>query len=239
MDFKNINWNTKTYNELINYLYSLKDIKYKEFNDKIVNTKLTTIGIRIPLLRKIAKEISKSDYQKLFDYIKDTNIYEVIFIKGLLITKIKDFNLFKEYLKQYLNEADNWALIDMIANSVNIKHYNKEDFLLFIKELIYSNKTFYKRMGYVILLSHFVNSESLNMIFNYIKNEKTNEYYVEMAISWLLCELYIKFEEETYEFLKNNKINNSIMKKTVSKINDSYRVSKESKAKVRLLIKSI
>ena len=61
MDFKNIIWNRDTYNNFINYLKSISENFYKEFSEKITFTKYEILGIRLPKLRSIAKEISKSD----------------------------------------------------------------------------------------------------------------------------------------------------------------------------------
>ena len=50
-----------------------------------------------------------------------------------------------------------------------------------------------------------------------------------MAESWLVCELYTKYPEETTKYLKKNKLNKFTQNKAISKIHDSYRVSKEEK----------
>ena len=50
-----------------------------------------------------------------------------------------------------------------------------------------------------------------------------------MAQAWLLCELFIKYREETLDYLNNHKLNKFTINKTISKIHDSYRVSKEDK----------
>ena len=60
-------------------------------------------------------------------------------------------------------------------------------------------------------------------------------YYVDMAISWLLCELYVKFTSDTYEFIKSTKLSDFIVRKATSKVNDSFRVSKEDKDKLKKL----
>ena len=54
-----------------------------------------------------------------------------------------------------------------------------------------------------------------------------------MANAWLLSICYIKFPEKTKKFLENTKIDNFTYNKTISKICDSYRVSKEDKIKLR------
>ena len=56
----NNNWNKNTYQEFINYLISIKEDNYKNFHEGLVlNSKYQMLGIRLPIMRKISKEISK------------------------------------------------------------------------------------------------------------------------------------------------------------------------------------
>lgn len=233
MDFKNIIWNEKTYKEFINYLYGLEDKKYKEFNDKTIVTKYKTIGVRVPILRNIAKEISKSDFRKLFEFTRKSDIFEIIFIEGVLYSYIKDFNEVKKLIFDYSKRIDTWALTDMVGSSLKQIKKNKLETLKIIDDLINEKYDFSKRLGYILLLDYFIEIEYLELIFNYIKNEKSDNYYVKMAIAWLLSEMYIKRPKETHSFLKENKLDDFVLRKTISKINDSYRVNKETKEKLK------
>ena len=67
MNLENINWE-KEYNKFIEYLFSLQDIKYKEFHFKLLNNdKINLIGIRTPILKKFSKDISKGNYGKFIE----------------------------------------------------------------------------------------------------------------------------------------------------------------------------
>ena len=57
------------YNKFINYLKSISDNKYKEFNKKIIKTKYKMLGIKIPILRNIAKKIDKSNYEEFLNMV--------------------------------------------------------------------------------------------------------------------------------------------------------------------------
>lgn len=227
--------NKKEYLEFINYLKSLSEEDYKNFSKKITPTNLDVIGIRVPKLRQIAKTIdNKEDFLKLSI---DSNIFEILMLHGLVLSYIKDFNKFSIYLKEFTKRVDNWAITDTSASSYKIFNKNKSEGFKLIKELIKSKYTYSKRMGYVLILDYYVKEEYLSDIFSLIKNEKTDEYYIKMAIAWLISVMYIKYKDETYDFLKDNKIDDFIFRKTISKINDSYRVSKEDKLKVKKLFK--
>ena len=94
---------------------------------------------------------------------------------------------------------------------------------------------FISRVGLVIILNHFVNQKNLTMIFETLNQIESDLFYINMAEAWLVCELYVKYPKETTEVLKNHHLSEFTVNKAISKIHDSYRVSKEAKEKVRHL----
>ena len=228
MDFKNIIWNKDTYTEFINYLTRIKDNKYKDFNRKIINTKYLMLGIKIPILKKIAKEISKGDYKSFLNIITD-DYYELVMIKGLVITSIKEIDELNKYFEEYISLIDNWALCDIFCSSLKIVNKNKDYFKDIIVYLIKTKKEYYVRVGLVLLLDYYVEEKYLDDIFKIINMIDSDYYYVNMAIAWLLCECFIKYQDITLKYLENNNLNKFTINKCISKIKDSYRVSREMK----------
>ena len=105
-------WNKESYQSFLQFLKTQKDEKYKEFHSSLVlDSKYEMIGIRVPIMRKIAKEIAKTNIEEFLQYAQD-NYYEEVMIQGLVISSIKDEELFNKYFKEYINEIDNWALCD-------------------------------------------------------------------------------------------------------------------------------
>ena len=88
---------------------------------------------------------------------------------------------------------------------------------------------FLSRVGLVIILDHFVKEKNIVNICDMLNKIKSDKFYINMAQAWLVCEMYIKFPKETLEFIKKNNLNKFTQNKAISKIHDSYRVSKEDK----------
>ncbi len=231
MNLRKNKWLKKDYQELTSYLQTLKDEKFLEFTQKIVSSHYIMIGIKIPLLRKMAKEIAKGDIQS-FLTILENKYYEEIMLKGFVIAYITDLSLLKEEIREFIFLIDNWAICDSFGNSLKIINQNKKEFFKFIKPLLKSKEEYIVRFSIVLLIYYYVEEKYLKEIFNICLNNNNNKYYVNMALAWLLCECFIKYPDETKEFLKNNKINDFVLKKTISKINDSYQVKKENKLKL-------
>ena len=221
----NNNWNKNTYQEFINYLISIKEDNYKKFHEGLVlNSKYQMLGIRLPIMRKI----SKSNYLDFLN-ISEDNYYEEIMIQGLVISNIKDINIFDKYHKEHIKKIDNWALCDTYCNSIKIIRKYEDKYFKEAIKLSLSKDEFTSRTGLIILLSHFINKDNLKDIFDTLNKIDSNKYYINMAQAWLLCELFIKYREETLDYLNNHKLNKFTINKTISKIHDSYRVSKEDK----------
>ncbi len=222
-------WNKDSYDEFIKILKNLQDKKYKEFHSSLVlNSKYEFIGIRLPIMREIAKEIAKGNVEEFLSCVKD-NYYEEVMIQGLVISHIKDEVIFYKYFKEYIKKIDNWALCDSFCNSIKIVEKYENKYFKEANKMALCKEEFISRVGLVIILSHFINENNLETIYNTLNKIESEKFYINMAEAWLVCELYIKFPEETTKFIKNNKLNKFTQNKAISKIHDSFRVSKEEK----------
>ena len=215
-------WNDNTYKDFIKYLYSLQDIGYRDFHQGIVvDSKYEIIGIRLPIMRNVSKE--------LFKGLDKGNLYEEVMIEGLVISKIKDEDTFYKYFNKYIDKIDNWALCDTFSSSIKIVEKYLDKYFKICKDLIKSNKDFRVRLGFVMILGHFISNDRVDEILKLIDESNSDKYYINMARAWLIAELYIKEKNKTLEFIKNNNVDKFTINKAISKINDSYRVSKEEK----------
>ena len=221
-------WTKETYQEYIKYLITIKEDKYKEFHSKLCFTKYKILGIRLPIIRKISKQISNTNYKDFLKYTK-SKYYEEVMIEGLVISAIKDELIFDKYFNKYINKIDNWGICDSFCNSLNLVNKNPSKYFKLCKELSLSKEEFISRVGLIIILNYFIKKEYLTDIFNNLDSIKSDKYYVNMAQAWLICELYIYYPQSTEKYLKNNKLNKFTHNKSISKIRESYRISKETK----------
>lgn len=220
-------WTEKTYLEFREYLKTIREEKTKEFNRKIIFTHYEITGIKIPVLRNLAKQISKTDYKAYLNYTPIT--YEEVMLQGLVIALIKEEEEFYLYFKQYIKRVDDWSLCDTFCNSIKIVRKYPKKYFKEAKKLIASKEEFISRIGFVILLNHFIKEEYLKEIFVLLDEKQTEKYYINMAMAWLICELYTHYPQETLKYIKENKLNTFTHNKAISKIRDSYRVRKEEK----------
>ena len=228
-------WNREFYNDYLNYLLSLEDKNYKDFNKRIVNTKDKMIGIRVSMLRKIAKDISKTDIKSFLELVTD-KYYEEKLIEGIIIGQITGKKTFDWYLYRFIKKIDNWAICDMCVSSFKIMKKDNSYYDV-AKSLLKEKDEFIIRVGLIIILDHYVDENHIDDILKQIDNLKSDKYYVNMATSWLLSVCFIKYRNKTLEYLKNNNLDKFTFNKTISKIRDSYRVSVDDKEMLKKMNK--
>ena len=230
MELNKEKWLSKDKKEFYAYLKSLENSDRVEWIKNILNTNMPVLAIKANTLKDISKQILKGSYESFLE-LKMNKYYENTYINGYIISQIIDFRIMKKYLDEYVISVDNWASIDVLK--FNSKK-RENDFLELSKEYVKSKYLFQRRAGIIILFS-LINT-NINDIFNIIKSLKQEEeYYVNMAIAWLLCECVIKKRSETLSFINKNNLNSFVLKKTISKCSDSFRISDEDKEMLKKL----
>jgi len=159
MNIENITWNKDSYRQFIEFLYTLSDIKYKDFHSKLILDK-NLIGIRTPLLKDIAKKISKTNY---LEFIKLNNhaFYEETIIHGLLIGYIKEgIDNSLKLLDEFSRYINNWAICDLIISNLKIVNKNKDKVLHLIHKYLKSDQTYQVRVALVLLLDYYTHQNN-------------------------------------------------------------------------------
>ena len=216
------------YKDVINYLIRISDEEYKNFTLKLTNSNKKLLGVNIPQLRKISQKIDLDEYLKYYQgiYFEETLIY------GLSIEYLKNKAKVKKHILLYSKEIDDWSLCDSVALNLKTIKENNKYFLNIIDTLLSSKEEFVVRFGLVLLL-FYINDEYIDYVISKLINIKSNKYYINMAQAWLLCECFIKYKEETKKYINIKYLNKFVLNKTISKINDSFRISKEEKEYIK------
>ena len=208
------------------YLYSLRRIEKIDWTKNIVCTKMDTLAIVLPDLKKMAKEIYKGDYISYLDLMPH-KYFESLITDAFLISLIKDYKLQIKYINKLSKYIDSWSVTDTLKFSIK---NHEDDYIDYAKELLISKETYKRRIGVRILFSYTRLDSYIDQIFSIIDTLKDEEeYYVNMAVAWLLCELMIKQRDKTLKYLKKHNLNKFTINKMISKCRDSFRISKEDK----------
>ncbi|MGE5455529.1 MAG: DNA alkylation repair protein [Ignavibacteriales bacterium] len=221
-------WNQNNYKEFIDYLHSLSDQTYKDFNIKL-NTGNNIIGIRMPILKKIAKEISMNGYNSFIQY-NNHYFYEETMIHGLIIGYIKaNFETKVNMLNSFIPYINSWGICDSLCTNLTSFKNNLEDGYIIINEYLKSDNPWMVRVGLVLLLNYYINDQYIDKILKLVTNIKLDDYYVKMANAWLISYCYIKYPTKTLTLFKTKKLDKWTHNKAIQKTIESLRITKEEK----------
>ena len=213
-------------------LKKAKNEKYASFSIGICGSSVSYIGVRIPKLRALVKKYKNNFNLETF---KCEKVYEIMFLYfSLNILALNDFDKSIDFILKNEKYWLGWGLNDSVYQYVKLKK-DFDDIYDRLKELLNHKNQYIRRLAYLICFKYEKDKENLEKIYKLIKND--DEYYVWMAESWLLADLYIYYPEDTFMFLKEAKLDKIIVNKAISKIHDSFRVSLEGKNKAKLLRK--
>lgn len=214
-------------------LFKLQDLEYQKFHSNLCPGISNIIGVRVPKIRLLVKEILKKDYKEYLNDVKN-DYYEEIMIEGLIIATSKMSLEEKEfYLKKFVPKIDNWAICDTVCSSFKLKKEELKEVWNFILTYKNSKKEFELRFIIVMMMDYFLIDEYIDKVFKIINEIKSEYYYTNMAIAWLISVAYVKDKEKTLYFIKNNDLSTFTYNKSLQKIIESSRVSKEDKIMIR------
>lgn len=217
-------------------LFDNQDLKYREFKGKSIPNidKDNIIGVRIPIIRKIVKEIYQEDYISKFLDELPHKYHEENLLHGLILSiKYQDIDLLLSKLDSFLPYVDNWEVTDIISPKLFKKYpdkvYEK------IKEWLNSDKEYVIRFAVVSLLQFYLDDNFKIEELELVNNIKNEDYYVKMAIAWFYSFALIKQYDITIKYFENRKLNKWIHNKALQKAIESYRISDLAKEYLRSL----
>lgn len=216
-------------------LLELQDPAYKEFHRKLMPTidPDVIIGIRVPKLRKLSKELYGTVQAAEFMEKLPHKYYEENNLHGFLIEQMKDYKQCMDALQKFLPYIDNWATCDSIAPKVLKKHLPE----LFeeIKKWLASGQTYVIRFGIGMLMKFFLDDVFREEYPQMVAAVKSEEYYVNMMIAWYFATALAKQYEAVLPFLEKQRLDTWTHNKTIQKAVESYRITPEQKKYLKTL----
>lgn len=216
-------------------LFELQDKKYRDFHSKIIPNipYENIIGIRIPILRKFAKEYAKENTE-VFLHSLPHRYYEENNLHMMLITGIKDYDRCITEVENFLPYIDNWATCDFPAPAC-FKN-NTDRLLTHIVKWIDSDEPYTIRYGIGMLMRLYLDDNFKDEYLKIVAQVKSEEYYVNMMIAWYMATALAKQWDSTIVYIEEKRLSEWVHKKTIRKAIESYRITDKQKEYLRTLI---
>lgn len=220
--------------EIRSRLFDMQDIEFKKFQCKLipgVNSD-TVIGVRTPLLRKLAKEIFKSDDYE--EFIRDLphEYYEEVNLHGMIICMVSDYDEAIHEVNKLLPYVDNWATCDLLSCKKAFKD-NLDKLETDVKRWISSGDTYTVRFGIGVLLEFYLDDAFDLKYLEWVARVESDEYYIRMMKAWYFATALAKQYDEAIPYIENHRLEEWVHRKTIQK--ESFRVSDDTKAYLNTL----
>lgn len=222
-------------NDIAKMLYAAQDNAYRDFNSGLVPniSHDLFIGVRTPILRKMAKDMIKSGEYKDFIALLPHKYFEENQLHAFILSQLRDFDILINELERFLPYVDNWATCDQLSPIVFKK--NKDLLLKYVYKWIKSEHAFTVRFGVKTLMQYWLDDDFNEKYADIVADIKTDDYYVNMMRAWYFATASAKQYDRILPYLVPGQIDEWTRKRAIQKAIESYRVSDERKQKLRSL----
>lgn len=215
-------------------LLKLKEESYKEFSSSLIPGSKPLLGVRIPALRKLAKEIAKGEDWISFLENGAEDYFEELMIKAFVIGYAKaEVDCILEQAERFIPKITDWSVNDSFCSAFKIAKKNQQKVWDFLMKYTASEKEFELRVVAVMLMDYYLTEEYIDRVFEVYNQIPPVGYYTQMGVAWGVATAYVKFPEKTRVFLQNNKLDEFTYHKSITKMLESYRVSEYDKEMLR------
>ena len=205
------------------------DEKYKAFHGGLVpnQEREQMLGVRVPVLRRLAKKYAKREDAELFLRDVPHFYYEENAVHSFMIEQIRDFDRCIQETEAFLPYIENWAVCDCFSPKVFAAH--KPALFERCRRWLQSEHTYTVRYGLVMLLKHFLTEDYAEEALRLAAEVVSEEYYINMALAWLFAEAVVKCPKLAMEYLEQQVLKAEVHNKAIQKARESFRVPDEMK----------
>lgn len=216
-------------------LSELSDPTYRDFHAGLIPniSPETILGVRVPALRKLARELRGSAEAQEFMAALPHEYYDENCLHGLLINDIKDFGATVSALDAFLPYVDNWAVCDLI--SPHSFKSRPPELATHVRRWLESSHSYTVRFGIGVLMSFYLDEGFEPAQLEAVAERCCEEYYVNMMVAWYFATALAKQPEAALPYIENRRLSRWTHNKAIQKSIESRRIPDETKAYLKTL----
>ncbi|EDM97820.1 hypothetical protein BACCAP_04295 [Pseudoflavonifractor capillosus ATCC 29799] len=216
-------------------LFALQDLNYRQFQAKLMPTvdPEQIIGVRMPALRKLAKELKGTAEAEAFLAALPHRYYDENNLHGLLLCARSGYEETVAGLEIFLPHVDNWATCDLLSPRAFRSHPPQLPGQL--RRWLDSGDTYTVRFGLEMLMSFYLDECFRPEYLDWAAEVKSEEYYVRMMVAWYFATALAKQYDAALPYLTSRRLEQWTHNKTIQKAVESYRITPEQKDALRAL----
>ena len=190
----------------------------------------TFIGVRLPVLKKYAKDLDADRRNAFLDSLPH-QYHEENILHAFILSNIKDYDEFIRRVDEFLPYVTNWSVCDTLCN----KHLTKYRPAL-LKEIYHwleSKEVYRVRYAVKCLMSYYLDEHFQEEHLRHVEQIRLEDYYVRMMVAWYLATGLAKNYDSFIKAIAEYRFEPFTHNKAIQKAIESYRVSDEHKAVLR------
>lgn len=221
-------------NTLRERLVAMSDPAYRQFNASLLPGVTDLIGVRLPQLRALAREIARGEAWRELLRDGDIRYFEERMVRGLVIGYVRcPVEERLAWVRAFVPTIDNWAVCD--AFCWRLRKEEREPMWRLIRPLFDSPREFEARFAAVTALGNFVDEDHLDELLGLLDAVRCEAYYARMGVAWAVSVCYVKFPERTRAWLGGCRLDDWTFNRSLQKITESWRVEKADKQRIRAM----
>lgn len=224
--------------EIHKQLLDLAEPEFQRFSSALLPGVENLLGVRLPVLRKMAKQLAKEDWRAYLQQAAEESFEEVM-LQGMVIGYMQaDADEWLEQIARFLPKINNWSVCDSFCSGLKQTRKHSEQMWTFVLSRLTDAEEFTVRFGVVMLLYYYIDDAHIRQVLALLEQVEHPGYYVRMAVAWAVSICYVKFPEQTEGFLLKNRLEDFTFNKSIQKIIESRCVSQQTKDRLRRLKRS-
>ncbi len=213
------------------------DVRLIKFASSLIpDLKYPMLGVRIPVLRNMAKKIARQeDWREVCTELSRCQTYEERMLAGLIpgYRPLKADELLPVLREMLVPLIDNWAICDCCCSTYVAVRRHREEVFDFLLHYARSSAVYEQRFAAVMLMDHFLIPEYFRQVLDVLTSIRPSGYYAEMGVAWALSVCFVKNPDTTYPIIQSGKIPATVKRMTLRKILESRRTPDSWRTVVR------
>ena len=217
-------------------LFACADGDYKAFQCPLMPTvdPKTVIGVRTPILRRMAKDLRKTAGGEALLCDLPHTYFEENQLHAFLIEQEKDFAAAVAAVDRFLPYVDNWATCDQLSPKAFKGRFG--ELLSHVRRWMADSAPYTCRFGLGMLMRYGLDGDFDPVFLAEAADPSITErehYYVRMMAAWFFATALAKRYEETLPYITEGRLPLWTHNKAIQKACESFRVTEEHKGELK------
>ena len=234
--------------KILQVLREKADGKYQVFNDRITNSQTgnQSIGVRVPVLRAVGKDIVGGTYGDFRRYLQEIDVQmgqewlavfqEEHMLYGMLIGMAKmEKEERRQYMDAWIPRILSWADCDCGTSTWKFIKKDLGTWYPYFLHWLEAEEEFSVRCGIVVLMQYFLTDDYIDLVLAAYERIHSDAYYVRMGLAWALSVCFVKYPKKTLDVFQRQTLDSWVHNKAIQKCRESFRVSDEDKEMLKAL----